>query len=224
MGILKNDVGRPSNKTIMIRTILKGICLIIILALVAVGAYYLGNSNGENKSSNKNKTTTKQSVNKTETFDENQVTTKKIPDTEDGIYIYVYGKKLDIDAPITNVDKVETINDIAVISGGGVDLSFLIIVDTNSKILYNTINDNGGICTKDISNECYDFKIHDNKITYYVNYFMTSDMVCDYENKDDETMAEFEIIYSNGKLSSPKKISSITAKEYIEKHNIKCSN
>ena len=41
MGVLKNDVGRPSNKTIMIRTILKGVCLIVVLAAAVAGGYYL---------------------------------------------------------------------------------------------------------------------------------------------------------------------------------------
>lgn len=34
MGVLKNDVGRPSNKTIKIRAILKTLLLIIIIGIV----------------------------------------------------------------------------------------------------------------------------------------------------------------------------------------------
>ncbi len=51
MGVLKNDVGRPSNKTIMIRRILKGICLIIVIALAVIAGYYLKNykTNDSNK-------------------------------------------------------------------------------------------------------------------------------------------------------------------------------
>ena len=49
MGVLKNDVGRPSNKTIMIRRILKGICLIIIIALAVFVGYYLKNTNTNDK-------------------------------------------------------------------------------------------------------------------------------------------------------------------------------
>ena len=39
MGVIKNDVGRPSNKTIMIRRILKGVVILPIIALLAF-AYY----------------------------------------------------------------------------------------------------------------------------------------------------------------------------------------
>ncbi len=66
MGVLKNDVGRPSNKTIKTRTILKGILLIIIMVAVFAGGYLLNES--------QNKETTKQVKR-----DENKVvsTTKK---------------------------------------------------------------------------------------------------------------------------------------------------
>ena len=41
MGVFKNDVGRPSNKTIKIRTILKGILLIIVMIAIFAGGYLL---------------------------------------------------------------------------------------------------------------------------------------------------------------------------------------
>ena len=43
MGVLKNDVGRPSNKTIMIRNILKAILVIIVAGGLFVGGYLLNN-------------------------------------------------------------------------------------------------------------------------------------------------------------------------------------
>ncbi len=51
MGVLKNDVGRPSNKTIMIRNILKGILLIVVIAVFFVGGYLLNDY--QNKDTNK---------------------------------------------------------------------------------------------------------------------------------------------------------------------------
>ena len=55
MGVLKNDVGRPSNKTIIIRRILKVVLLIIIIALAFLIGYNLKDKNSNNpiKSSGK---------------------------------------------------------------------------------------------------------------------------------------------------------------------------
>lgn len=41
MGVFKNDVGRPSNKTITIRNILKGILVIVLAAAIFAGGYAL---------------------------------------------------------------------------------------------------------------------------------------------------------------------------------------
>ena len=43
MGVLKNDVGRPTNKTIMIRRILKIVGLIIVIGAVVVAGYFANN-------------------------------------------------------------------------------------------------------------------------------------------------------------------------------------
>lgn len=52
MGVLKNDVGRPSNKTIMIRTILKSIAVVIVGTGLVAGGYYLNDyQNKSNKNS-----------------------------------------------------------------------------------------------------------------------------------------------------------------------------
>ena len=40
MGVFKNDVGRPSNKTIMIKTVLKVMGLIVIIAIAFGIGYY----------------------------------------------------------------------------------------------------------------------------------------------------------------------------------------
>lgn len=49
MGVLKNDVGRPSNKTIKTRAIFKGILLIIVMLAIFTGGYLLNDyQNKEN--------------------------------------------------------------------------------------------------------------------------------------------------------------------------------
>lgn len=52
MGVFKNDVGRPTNKTIIIRNILKGIGLLIVVGLAFGVGYYFNN---QNKVQEKNK-------------------------------------------------------------------------------------------------------------------------------------------------------------------------
>ena len=49
MGVLKNDVGRPSNKTIMIRNILKLIGVLLFAGLVVFFAYTYGKNEADNK-------------------------------------------------------------------------------------------------------------------------------------------------------------------------------
>lgn len=54
MGVFKNDVGRPSNKTIMIRNILKVIVVIILVSLAfCVGYLFKNNNSSQNKTNNK---------------------------------------------------------------------------------------------------------------------------------------------------------------------------
>lgn len=45
MGVIKNDVGRPSNKTIMIRNIIKIVCLLIVIVLAFFIGYKYKDSN-----------------------------------------------------------------------------------------------------------------------------------------------------------------------------------
>ena len=54
MGVLKNGVGRPSNKTIMIRNILKTIGILVVIGLVGIFAYFYGKNE---KNVNKEKQT-----------------------------------------------------------------------------------------------------------------------------------------------------------------------
>ncbi len=63
MGVLKNDVGRPTNKTIMLRRILKGICLIVIIALAVIAGYYIKETEAD-KNINNNKSIKKSLIEK----------------------------------------------------------------------------------------------------------------------------------------------------------------
>ena len=67
MGILKNEVGRPSNETLKTRRILKTLIVIIVVALIFLGGYMLsGITENNNKTNNKEQTETsaKQEVDK----------------------------------------------------------------------------------------------------------------------------------------------------------------
>lgn len=49
MGIFKNDVGRPSNKTIIVRNILKGMAFVVVCVALIAGGYFLNDcKNKEN--------------------------------------------------------------------------------------------------------------------------------------------------------------------------------
>ena len=66
MSLFKNDVGRPSNKTIIIRNILKGIAVVVVGAGLVAGGYYLNDyqkkDNDDSKDNKKVVTTSKNSV------------------------------------------------------------------------------------------------------------------------------------------------------------------
>ena len=67
MGIIKNHIGRPTNKTLLIRNILKGILLFIVVAGIFACGYFLNNSgktkdNGKNVITNNNDKTKKKLV------------------------------------------------------------------------------------------------------------------------------------------------------------------
>ncbi len=63
MGVLKNDVGRPSKKTKIIRGVLKLIGVLIIIALGLGVGYLIGNNKAEKESNNKIKISSKEAEN-----------------------------------------------------------------------------------------------------------------------------------------------------------------
>ena len=82
MGVLKNDVGRPSNKTIMIRNILKLIGILIIVGLAVFFAYTYGKS--------ENDKTKKESTNLKEEVVSNEEATKIISNFFGDDYAYIF--------------------------------------------------------------------------------------------------------------------------------------
>ena len=231
MGVLKNDVGRPSNKTIMIRRILKVIFLLIILASAVLIGYYAGNKNEENSNKKelndnlqKEKITTTTKQEKLEYFDKSRITTIEDKNDDAIKYLYVYDKKIDIGAAIIDLGKVETMKDIAIIELLTAPDSVLIVVNTNGDILYNTMSQNNGVYCTNKTSECKEFEIDNNKVYYYLeNLGQDVYNVCEtFYNK--EVLAKYEVTYEDKKISAPTKISSVmTGKDYIQKHNIDCS-
>ena len=97
MGVLKNDVGRPSNKTIMIRRILKVILiLIVVLLAVTLGGYIKDKGN--------NKTNEKSNAKVSESKEKRAISN----DDAEKIITRIFGE--DYDFPIGNMD-IESYND-----------------------------------------------------------------------------------------------------------------
>ncbi len=234
MSVFRNDVGRPSNKTIMIRSILKGICLIIVIVAVFAGGYLLNIHQDEQtdkqvkNDENKVVNTTKKSQEKTE-FDVNKVTTKNIGSDgflENAIEVYVYENKLDSDKyPSDKIINITPIDDVAVIELRS-ELNILLLVNQKGEVLYDFERDNDYYYCSDnnYSSECHKYEVNGNTIKYIV-----SDLGQDISyttcvlNYNKDVLREYEITYEDGKLSKPNKLSSMSGKEYIEKHNIDCS-
>ena len=226
MGVLKNDVGRPSNKTIMIRNILKAMLVITVAGGLFVGGYLLNNKKADEET--KTGKTKQEETIKENIFDKTQVTTKiavqdYFPES-DALDVYVYGKKLELNSYITKINKIDVIDDIAVLELGLIDSAYLVIVDMKGNILFNADSSTGkNYCQNYKSSECYDYKINNKTISFYVDSLgQDISSVCT-NGYNKEALVEYELTYENGKLSSPKKLNTVTGKEYVNKHNIDCS-
>ena len=230
MGVIKNEVGRPSKKTKIIRGILKLIGILIII----VAAFYVGyviNDNQDNKVSQKDdkkNTTTPVSTENNLKFDENQVTTKSIDDDgflENAIEVYVYGNKIDYEYETDKVISITPIEDVAVIALSGLDFYYLLLVNQDGKVIYDFERSNDYYYCSDsvYSSECYKYEVNGNTVKFMAADLGQDSYTACVTNYDKDVLIEYEITYKNGELSSPKKISSITGEEYVEKHNIDCS-
>lgn len=105
MGVFKNDVGRPSNKTIMIRTILKGIGLVVLIGLAFGIGYYFNNNQKTgsiSKKDNKTKVENKEKVN----TDEAKSILKKYSINDD-IYFLTAGQFSDNYKVLLTIKKTE---------------------------------------------------------------------------------------------------------------------
>ena len=232
MGVLKNDVGRPSNKTIIIRRILKGTLLLIIVALAFLIGYHLNGKKENNKVEKKYNNSLK-NESKNMSFDLNQITTKCTDDDCSGRYIYVYGKEIDTQFPIVDILKKNTIDDIAILEVQVIDSLGMIIVNKEGNILYNSemqkdIENVNYISEEKNYEELYGYKINNKKIKFTMGQYL--DLDSDYDHlacnldKSDIIYSEYEMKYVNNKLSKPKLISSMKVSQFISKHNIDCSH
>ena len=142
----------------------------------------------------------------------------------DLIDIYVYGKKI---SPkyATAINKIQTLDDIAILTLDELESFSFMVVNTKGDVLYSTDDDElDDVLCVDKSSECYGIKTNSNKITYYLEELgQDGTLVCD-KYYNNEVLIQYEMTYKDGVLSTPKKISSITGKEYVQKHNIKCNN
>lgn len=234
MGVLKNDVGRPSNKTIIIRRIFKLLGLLIVIGLAVVVGYFIKDheeiNNKQDKNDKKKITTTKETVTttKADTFDKSQITTKNIGSYgmfENAIEVYVYGNKIDFNKyPTNKIISVTPIEDAAIIELNS-DLNILLLVNKKGEIIYDFERDNYYYYCSDnnYSSECYQYKVDGNTIKYVVSDLGQDSYTACVTNYNKDVLKEYEITYKDGKLSQPKKISSVTGKEYVQKHNIDCS-
>ena len=226
MGVLKNDVGRPSNKTIMIRRILKMLLLVLFMVVCYFGGYMLGKNLFHEKDNNKD---SKKVVEK-EKFDINKVTSKTTENYDEyyntnAIDVYVYGNKIDLSNYFTDkIDSITPIDDVALLELHN-EFNILLLVNKKGEILYDFELDNGYFYCSDnlYSNECYSYKVDNNTIRYMVANLGQDNYTACVTNNDKKVLIEYEITYKDGKLSQPKEISSMIGKEYVQKHNINCS-
>lgn len=230
MGVLKNDVGRASKKTKIIRGVLKLIGVLIII----VAAFYVGyvvndkQNNKVSKKDNEKTTTTPVSTKNKNMFNEDQVTTKSIGSDgffENAIEVYVYGNKIDYEYETDEVISITPIEDVAVIELSGSDFNYLLLVNQDGKVIYDFERSNDYYYCSDsvYSSECYKYEVNGNTVNFMVADLGQDTYTTCVTNYDKDVLIEYEITYKNGELSSPKKVSSITGEEYVEKHNIDCS-
>ena len=194
-------------------------------------------SNKQEKDNNEKIVTTTKQVNlsdekdeKVKEFDKTKIIIKVaqqdfFPET-DAYDLYVYDKKVELGGYIVGIKNISIIEDIAIIEVALINDTDLIIVDTESNVLFTPYNYNKmRYCTNSVyTSECYWFKVTDNKISFYLDGLGQDPYdVCD-TNYNNEVLNEYELIYENGKLSEPKKLSSIFGKEYAKNNKIKCSN
>lgn len=101
MGVFKNDVGRPSNKTITIRNILKGVLLIIIAASIFAGGYALNGYQKKEDSGTKEK-----NIDKVDNNSSEKISNKEAQEVFDKYNLYTDWLDL-VDNPILLESRTE---------------------------------------------------------------------------------------------------------------------
>lgn len=223
MGVFKNEVGRPSNEVIKKRNILKVVCFILVVIILLLVAYIVNdkgllNNNKTTTTKNIKETTTTQKI---ESFDISKIIVNKEKDDplEFGD-VYVYDKKVDIKS-VLDIGNVKSLDDIAVFEANYPDHTLLVIVDKKGEILYKTTTISELYCSYSKVG-CYGYKVNDNKITFTTAILGQDPEYVLCNSNSDYNFYEYEMTYENGILSSPKVITSMTAKDIINKYNIDC--
>ena len=237
MSLFKNEVGRQSNETIKKRNIFKGICVLLVLVITGLVGYILNDKgiiNLSNKTNNSNEkvvttkqiTTTKSETSDNDDFDLSQVSIEKICPAECTEKLFIYGRKIDIDA-VVNYGKFLALGDLLVIERNiaGEPGNSLVVYDKKGNQKAEYADFGYLVCPSNygFDNDCYDFKVEDNKLKYtMVLDGQDASGICgEYNNK--ESFMEYEVEYSNGILSKPKKIKSLTGRQLISNNNINCN-
>lgn len=236
MGLFKNEVGRPSNETIRNRNIFKGICVVFGLIIIGLVVYILNdkgiitfNKPGQNKNDNDkvdNQITTTTPIIKNESFDLSKVSIEEICYSECTEKLSIYGKEVNFDG-VVNYGKYYALGELLVIERNIVSEpgSSIIVYDKNGTQRAEYSEFGFIVCPSNygFDNDCYDFKVEDNKLKYtmIVDAQDASTICGEFNNK--ESFMEYEVEYKNDILSKPKKIKSLTGKQLINNNSIKCN-
>ena len=132
MSVLKNDVGRPSNKTIMIRTILKVIGLLIVVGLAFGIGYYFNNQDKVQENSRKNA--------KTKAENKENLTEEEIKELTESYLITEYVELKQTVDEYMNSDLYKTMIALSNTSGQAYDLCSSYndkVVCKNNKVILN---------------------------------------------------------------------------------------
>ena len=249
MSMFTNGVGRPSNETIRKRNIFKGICVLLVIVIIALVAYILNDKgvfNNNIKNSSKNKVTESK---KTE---ENSVDISKIKveNDKDGYFKKMLYNGAEVDINIKVPSKEDAMNYFEIINFKQFgklalfdikynDSSSLAVMNSKGKIV--TIFDGNGelpdyyedesLITK-LSGAIYGtfnvkgdheyYKIENNKLTIYSSDLGQEECyVCNKKDNDIVVFADtYE--YKNTKLIKSDSKGIKTAKEY--KEDLKANN
>lgn len=223
MGLLKNEVGRPTNKTIMIRNILKSVLIVVIVGGLLFGGYFVTKYFSQNQGKQ----------DRAEKVDINKIGTRKIEiENIMGLDFYdvYYGNKKIIDSnkEILGIDNVLTFKDFAIFNlklndnAGGASL---VIIDSNGNVIGRY--DGKEYKNKNLTGKIYrgKYEIKGNEIYIYSDDDAQDSSVSCSRYEKGEASAYINVIsYSKNEFVTPKLYKSISAKEVITDYDKQCGS